>query len=262
MLLYRNCSFIIKMAFVKQPIDIPVVNMDERTSLNDSAAKTIRHSDLLPNHLRCIIAGPSGCGKTNVLISLIESEHGLKFENLYLYSKTLEQPKYRWLCEMLRPIRKIGCFTFPEIVKPHNPKLMRPNSLIVFDDVITERGINKTVVRDIFTLGRHRNLDVVYIVQTYTKLDKHLIRDNSNFVILFRQDELNLRHVYQDFSVNADMKFEQFREICNDCWREPFGFMCISLEHEVSAGRYRKNFNEYLQQQDSNFEPESSQTHI
>lgn len=59
---------------------------------------------------------------------------------------------------------------------------MKKNSLIVFDDVINEQGINKTIVRNIFTLGRHRSPDVVYIVQSYTKLNKHLIRDNCNFI--------------------------------------------------------------------------------
>lgn len=45
------------MRFAEQPIDIPVGNMDERTSMNASASKTKRHSELLPNNLRCIIAG-------------------------------------------------------------------------------------------------------------------------------------------------------------------------------------------------------------
>lgn len=235
------------MRFAKQTIDIPVMNMDERTSVNASASEIKRHSVLLPNSLRCIIAGGSGSGKTNVLISLIESEHGLKFENLYLYSKTLEQNKYKYLCEMLRSIKEIGCYTFSASQSVIESKHMKKNSLVVFDDVINDQGINRTVVRNIFTLGRHRNLDVVYIVQSYTKLDKHLIRDNSNFIILFRQDDLNLRHVFNDFGVNADMKFDEFRELCLNCWREPFGFTCISLEHEVNSGRYRKNFNQYLQ---------------
>lgn len=233
------------MRFAKQQIDIPIRNIDERTFLNRS--KTLRHSNLLPNSLRCIIAGPSGCGKTNVLISLIESEHGLKFENLYLYSKTLDQEKYKYLCEMLRAIKEIGCYTFSTSQNVIDVNQMKKNSLIVFDDVISDRGINKTIVRNIFTLGRHRNLDVVYIVQSYTKLDKHLIRDNCNFVILFRQDDLNLKHVYNDFGINADMSFEKFRQLCLECWREPFGFVCISLEHEVNFGRYRKNFNQYLE---------------
>lgn len=232
------------MRFAKQSIDIPVENIDEHTSTN--AHKIDRHSALLPNNLRCIIAGPSGCGKTNVLVSLIESEHGLKFENLYLYSRTLDQSKYTYLCEMLRPIKEIGCHTFSASENVIEVNEMKKNSLIVFDDVINDHEMNKTIVRDIFTLGRHRNLDVVYIVQSYTKLNKHLIRDNCNFVILFRQDEMNLKHVFYDFGVNIDMKFTEFQEFCTHCWREPFGFACISLEHEVSSGRYRKNFNEYL----------------
>lgn len=240
------------MRFVKHSVDIPVGNIDERTSTNvnaaaAAAAKPKRHGDLLPNHVRCIIAGPSGCGKTNVLISLIESEHGLKFENLYLYSKTLDQEKYKYLCELLHGIDEIGCYTFTASENVISSSQMKKNSLIVFDDVINDRVTNKTIVRDIFTLGRHRNLDVIYIVQSYTKLNKHLIRDNCNFVVLFRQDDLNLKHVYNDFGVNADMKFDEFRRLCLECWRDPFGFACISLEHDINSGRYRKNFNEYLQ---------------
>lgn len=245
MLLYSIRSFNDNMRFAKQPIDIRVENIDDHTSINTFKAK--RHSNLLPNNLRCIIAGPSGCGKTNVAVSLIESENGLKFENLYLYSKTLEQNKYKYLCEILRSIKGIGCYTFSSSQNVIEVNKMKKNSLIVFDDVINDEGINKTTVRDIFTLGRHRNLDVVYIVQTYTKLKKHLIRDNCNFIVLFRQDDLNLKHIYNDFGVNTDMNFEQFRALCTECWREPFGFVCISLEDEVNSGRYRKHFNEYLQ---------------
>lgn len=162
------------MRFTKQSINISVGNIDERTCVNVS--KTERHSSLLPNNIRCIICGPSSCGKTNVLISLIESEHGLKFENLYLYSKTLDQEKYKYLCTMLRAIKEIGCYTFSGSQNAIDPNLMKKNSLIVFDDVVNDREINKTAVRNIFTLGRHRCLDVVYLVQSYTKLDKHLIR--------------------------------------------------------------------------------------
>lgn len=147
---------------------------------------------------------------------------------------------------MLRSIKEIGCYTFSAFDNVLHLSQMKKNSLIVFDDVINESRINKSTVRDIFTLGRHQNLDVVYIVQSYTKLNKHLIRDNCNFIILFRQDELNLKHVFNDFGVNADMKFNQFKELCVECWRQPFGFACISLEHETNNGRYRKNFNEYL----------------
>lgn len=188
-----------------------------------------------------------GTGKTNVLLSLITSRHGITFENIYIYSKTLDQEKYQYLEELLKPLKKIGFRTFSSSENVLSPNQMKQNSLVVFDDVINDSGINRDIVRDIFTLGRHRCIDVVYLVQSYTKLNKHLIRDNCNFLILFRQDDTNLKHIFTDMGVNADMKFDEFRDFCSECWREPYGFACISLEHPTNSGRYRKNFEQYLQ---------------
>lgn len=198
-----------KMRFVKQTLEIPVRNNDNHTCADGSTPK--RHSELLPNNVRCIIAGPSGCGKTNVLLSLIESENGLKFENVYIYCKTLDQDKYKYLAEILSAIKDIGFYAFSSSQNVLSTSQMKKNSLVVFDDVINDSSINRDIVRNIFTLGRHRCIDVVYLVQSYTKLNKHLIRDNCNFIILFRQDDTNLKHVYNDMGVNADMKFE---DIC------------------------------------------------
>lgn len=86
-----HCVFILvndKMRFEKQHMKIQVRNIDESASVGHSNVK--KHSQLLPNTIRCIIAGKSNCGKTNLLISLIESKNGLKFENVYIYSKSLE----------------------------------------------------------------------------------------------------------------------------------------------------------------------------
>lgn len=234
------------MRFVKQKLHIQVQNNDRQSNGSNNECRSKRHSDLLPNNVRCIIAGPSGCGKTNVLLSLIESKNGLEFENIYIYCKTLDQDKYKYLAKMLQPIKSIGFYTFSSSENVLTPTQMKKNSLVVFDDVINDSGINRDIVRNIFTLGRHRCIDVMYLVQSYTKLNKHLIRDNCNFVILFRQDDTNLKHVYNDMGVNADMKFDEFRNLCLDCWRVPYGFACISLEHALDSGRYRKNFDQYL----------------
>lgn len=233
----------VEMRFVKQAINIPVRNVDESTSAF-SEPNARRHSDLLPNSIRCIIAGPSNCGKTNLLVSLIESEHGLKFENLYIYSKTLEQDKYKYLTELLTPINGIGLYTFSSGDKVLAPKDTKRNSIIVFDDVICEK--NQQNIKNFYCLGRHRNIDCFYLTQTYTRVSKHLIRDNCNFIIVFRQDDLNLRHIYNDMGVACDMKFVEFRQFCLKCWREKYGFVVIDLDSDVSAGRYRMGFSNYL----------------
>lgn len=230
------------MRFVKQPINISVNNVDESTQSTKNVTK--KHSNLLPNSIRCIIAGPSNCGKTNLLVSLIESEHGLKFENIYIYSKTLEQEKYEYLSEMLKPINGLGFYTFSSSEKVIAPKQAKRNSIIIFDDVICDK--NQDTIKSYFCLGRHRNIDCFYLTQTYTRVSKHLIRDNCNFLILFRQDDMNLKHVYNDMGAACDMTFQQFRKLCLDCWKERYGFVVIDMDSDPFNGRYRKGFANFL----------------
>lgn len=59
-------------------------------------------------------------------------------------------------------------------------------------------------------------------------------------------DSLNLKHVYDDAGVACDMKFDQFREFCLQCWREKYGFVVIDLDSDVNNGRYRKGFSDFL----------------
>lgn len=231
------------MRFTKQLLTIPIRNVDDEFS-SSTCAKSKRHSALLPNSIRCIIAGPSNCGKTNLLIGLIENENGLKFENIYIYSKSLEQDKYKYLCKLFSPMKHIGFFTFTSSDKVIAPNVAKKNSIIIFDDVICDK--NQENIKKYYCLGRHRNIDCFYLTQTYTRISKHLIRDNCNFLILFRQDDMNLRHVYNDMGVACDMKFEEFRQFCLECWREKYGFAVIDLDSDVNRGRYRKGFSNYL----------------
>lgn len=249
------------MQFNKQPIDIPVgVNSAWDPSCSNDTKKMKqkrkRHSTLLPNSIRCIIAGPSNCGKTNLLINLIVSKHGLKFENIYVYSSTLWQAKYEYLRNIFQTtttmkseksggnIVGVGYHEFSASDDVIDPKDAKPNSIIVFDDVICEK--NQSIVRKYYSLGRHRDVDSFYLTTTYARVGKHLIRDNCNLVIFFRQNDMNLKHIYNDMGVGCHMRFDQFQQFCFECWREQYGFVVIDMDSEVDQGRYRKGFSDYL----------------
>lgn len=201
-----------------------------------------KHSELFPTTLRCLIIGPSNCGKTNVMISLIEHPNGLKFENVYVYSKSLYQPKYMYLEQLLKPIKSIGYFPFNSSENIIEPSEAKPNSLFIFDDVACDK---QDVIREYFSMGRHNHIDCFYLCQTYARIPKHLIRDNANTLILFKQDELNLKHIYNDH-VSVDMNYEEFRNMCSFCWKEPFGFLSIFKDNQLNEGRYRKEFDHYI----------------
>lgn len=66
-------------------IKLSVFNIDT-TDLEKS-----KHGSLFPNIIRSIILGSSGCEKTNLIYFMFINENSLRFKNVYIYFKTLEQ---------------------------------------------------------------------------------------------------------------------------------------------------------------------------
>ena len=63
-------------------------------------------------------------------------------------------------------------------------------------------------------------------------------RENANFVCLFRQDLKNVNHVYNDH-VSSDMTKEEFRNVCKLAWEKPYGFVVVDLTSNKDNGKYR-----------------------
>lgn len=227
------------MKFIEHEVKLAVDNVDPPTVFN----KTSRHGSLFPNTIRALVVGPSGCGKTNLIYTLLTNVNGIRFHNVYIYSKTLDQPKYRMLCDILKNIDGIKLFTFHDNDKVIAPEKALPNSVFIFDDIICE---NQNIVRSYFSRGRHNQIDVCYLAQSFARIPKQLIRDNSNLIILFKQDETNLKHVYYDHC-SSDMSFSEFKNFCTTCWtRGRFEFVVISKESERDRGRYRHGFHTFV----------------
>jgi len=132
------------------------------------------------NHLR---QTPSNCGKTNVLINLLESPHGICFENVY--SKSLQQPKYQYLENLLAP-KEIGYFTFS------NNNVLLPNEALKFHFCLQWRDMrqarhNQRVLCDGLT---RVDVDCFYLCQICKDIE---VSYNAN---LLKQNGINLKHVY------------------------------------------------------------------
>lgn len=225
------------MRVVKQKELFPIKNYDN-CFLQPKTVK--RHGNLLPNQIRCIMVGPSNCGKTNVLIGMIINPNGLFFENLYIYSKTHNQPKYQYLKQILNNIA--GYFEFKNTEEIIPCSQAKPNSIFIFDDVVCSSQSN---IREYFAFGRHGQVDCFYLSQTYSSVPKQVIRDNANLLVVFRQDETNLKHIYGDH-VNTDMNYQEFVAICRECWKNRYGFLIIDKESDINKGRYRKGFDQFI----------------
>lgn len=221
---------------------LPIINFDTYIGGGELQTSERKHSRLLPNHVRCIMSGPSNSGKTNVMLNLLFDPNGLHFENVYVFSKSLYQPKYTFLKNVLTSLPNIGYYPFTANDQVPHPNEVKENSVMIFDDVACEKQGN---VRNYFTMGRHNNVDTFLLCQTYSQVPKQLVRDNANLLILFKQDETNLKHVYSDH-VNTDMSYDQFKGICAQVWLKNNGFLVIDKESDIHDGRYRQGFDKFI----------------
>jgi len=248
-------------------------------SWNESASKRF-NNPLLPGSIRGLIVGKSGCGKTTLLLNLLLRPGWLDYDKLSVFGKSLFQPEYRILKKALEEklpkeavirlfdnqeeIQKLNVSPsalIEEMAKNLNRKsdidcefyetshdVPDPrnlshdyNNLIIFDDLMLERQ-NKC--ETYYIRGRHSNVDCFYLCQNYFILPRQTIRENANFIVLFKQDLKNINHIYNDH-VSGDMSKDEFRNLCKEAWKKPHGFVVIDLTSDISNGKYRKGLDEF-----------------
>lgn len=71
-----------------------------------------------------------------------------------------------------------------------------------------------------------------------------MLPDNFN-VVSFRQDDTNLRHVFEEHII-PDMICDEFKKLCGECWCNQHDFITIVKEFDLNSGRYRKGFDQYI----------------
>lgn len=229
------------MKIVKQKNEIPVKNYDEIANYFSGVPNEIRrHGPMFPQNMLSIFSGASSSGKTNALLSIICHPQALRFESIRLFSRSADQPKYKYLKHLLSGIKEIKF----EISTDENiPDLstLASYTLIVLDDISfdTQKSIQKY-----FQMVRHKNCDIILIAQSYSKICKQLIRDNSNFLVFFPQDDRNLELIFRDHC--PDISLPVFKKICIEAWKEPFSFLVIDKQRSMNDGKYRRGFDSII----------------
>ena len=248
----------------------------ENISYKEATAARHNHFLLPQRSIRGLIVGKSDCGKTTLMNNLLLRPGWLDYDRLYVFGKSLHQPIYLLIrqalqkgfskedirellsvqdkcplspldvVEALPPPRKssgIDAYFFEDgsdVPDPRELDAGRKN-LMVFDDLMLSKQ-NKC--EDYYVRGRHNNVDCFYLCQNYFKLPRQTIRENANFICLFRQDARNLDHIHRDYC--TDLTMEQFRSLCDRCWAEPHGFVTIDLTSPKVDGRYRRKFDDFF----------------
>ena len=127
----------------------------------------------IENH-RHVIIGPSNVGKTYYMIKVLEKIGNKR--PIHIITRSPNQyPNYKTSTE-IKPIYKYK------------------GSIVIFDDMLGAR--NSSQIDEFFTRGRHEDLDVYYISQSYFGLPRQSIRNNSDILILFKQTLRDVQSMY------------------------------------------------------------------
>jgi type IV secretory pathway VirB4 component len=161
--------------------------MNKNYKINIIPTKEKVNKGFLPLPVKCLIVGTSGCGKSTLLYNLMLQRWGISFHYLYIFSKSMEQCVYQDLKKLYAQLSKkkgeeIAYFfnSCEELISLDD---CEPNSLVVFDDCVNIQ--QQHIIKDYFVRGRHKNISCVYLTQSYTKVDRQLIRNNINFLCIF-----------------------------------------------------------------------------
>ena len=148
------------------------------------------------------IIGPRNIGKTYYMLKVLEKIGDqrpihiiTRSPNQYLTYKTSNE---------IKPIHKYK------------------GSIVIFDDMLGSK--NSSQIDEFFTRGRHEDLDVYYISQSYFALPRQSIRNNSDRLILFKQTLRDVQSMYYDIGA-YDMNYDEFKQMCHKAWDEKCNYL-------------------------------------
>ena len=172
------------------------------------------------NNNRTLLVGPSFSGKTYLMLKILSR---ISDRDIYIITKS---PPEQYTNSKIK-IKEIS-----DEIKPLNEY---ENGIIVFDDILGSS--NSGFIDQFFIRGRHNNLDIYFLSQSYFDLPKRTIRNNSNKIILFNQTLKDIEHIYRDVA-GYDMNYDEFKELCRKSWDEGYNYLYIDRSKKRDKGKY------------------------
>ena len=173
-----------------------------------------------------VIIGPRNVGKTNYILKVLD-----KLDNKRPISITTRSPNQYPNSKTKNEIKPINKYK---------------GSVVFFDGMLG--APNNSQIDDFFIRGRHEDLDVYYISQSYFALPRQTIRNNSDRLILFKQTLRDVQSMYQDIEA-FDKKYDEFKEMCRVAC-EKFNYLCIDMTKNKNEGKYgifNESKNNYIE---------------
>ena len=172
------------------------------------------------NNNPTLLVGPSFLGKTYLMLKILSR---ISNRDIYIITKS---PPEQYTNSKIK-IKEIS-----DEIKPLNEY---ENGIIVFDDILASS--NSRFIDQFFFRGRHNNLDIYYLSQSYFDLPKRTTRINSNKITLFNQTLKDNEHIYRDVA-GYDMNYDEFKDLCRKSWEKDCNYLYNDRSKQRNQGKY------------------------
>jgi Poxvirus A32 protein len=194
----------------------------------------------------CIIGG-TGSGKTNGLIEVFQSMNC--FTKVMLYVKDPSEMLYKdWIDRLKKAEKRLGqeivvvddkLDSLPEV---KDLKKEGQHTLVVFDDMMSEKDRMLARVVPYFSMGRKEGVSAVFISQNFYAVPQS-IRQNAGIVLLYRINMgRNMAMISRELK-GADKTEEELQEMYRHVQSLGFPhFLMIDAQNPDPRFKYRVNF--------------------
>ena len=176
-----------------------LTNHNEGEHLKDSNSSVLQKPQIenVNTNNRILLVGPYFSGKTYLMLEILSRITPER--DIYIIKKSPSEQSF------------ISKIKIKEVMEEIKPLTEYKNATKVFDD---KPGSSfSRVVDQFFIGGRHNNLDVCHVSQSYFDLPKRTIRISSDINILLNQTLKDIENIYRDVA-GYDMNYDEFKELC------------------------------------------------
>ena len=224
------CNKEFKKTYLSKHLKRCIKLLEDVYYLNNNQTDDDNENQIDNNCSRTLIVGPSFCGKTHLLLNklqLIRLDDNTR--KIHIITRSPEQYSNTALLASDMKIEQVK-------VEDLEDKSIQDfqSCCVVFDDML---DTSQKLIDPFFTRGRHNDLDVYYLSQSYFDLPKRTIRNNSNIIILFQQTLKDVEHIYRDIA-GFDMSYDEFKSLCREAWKEKYNYLIINRLEYKNGKKY------------------------
>lgn len=194
---------------------------------------------------RMVITGASGSGKTNALINIIQKINA--FDKIMIWAKDTEEPLYASFIDDIRTYEKkhgASILTVSNTIAdlPSVDSMNKENNtVLVIDDMVTEKDKALSKVSEYFIRGRKKNVSPIFLTQSYFDVPTIIRKQCSYFIFTKISGERDLNMILKDFRLGISE--EQIMKLYNEATKGGFpNFFMIDLQTNDKDLRFRRNF--------------------